>query len=158
MTISNNSRIELPAPPAVAGNLSAPSLAFLIRSISGNGRVRSRSRSLAPSVIRSRSASRSGERRSRRCECSREVAGTGLFICLDPDRVDETGFSNFRQMIGHLDRLRQNLARDQPVGRFLQIGNELPVISREIAILTIQRDELIADLIAVLAGLLRNVL
>src|SRR5882757_7887978 len=142
----------------IRGNLSAPSRAFRMRSISGKGRVRSRSRSLAPSAIRLTSASRSGERRSRRCECSREMTGTGLFMCLDPDRVDETGFSHFRQMIGHLDQLRQNLARDQPVGCFLQIGDELPVVGREMAVLTVQCDELIADLVAVFAGRLRDVL
>src|SRR6186713_1059400 len=158
MTISNSSRIELPAPPASFGSRSAPSRALRMRSISGNGRVRSRSRSLAPSAIRLRSASRSGERRSRGCERSSACADIGLFMCLTRIELVEWPFSKRREVLGDLDRLRQDLARDQPVRRLLQIGHELPITHREVPVLTLQRDELVTDLVAILAGLLRDVL
>src|SRR6266702_7614232 len=62
------------------------------------------------------------------------------------------------EMIGHLDRLGQDFAGNEPVGRLLQLANELLVVDREVAILALQRDELIANLVAVLSGLLRDVL
>ncbi len=40
----------------------------------------------------------------------------------------------------------------------LELGEEVLVVDREISILAVQRDELVADLIAVFAGLLRDVL
>ncbi|MHC2224896.1 hypothetical protein ACVL91_003093 [Bradyrhizobium elkanii] len=61
------------------------------------------------------------------------------------------------QMVGDLDRLREHLARDQPVGGPLQFGEEVFVVGGEVAILPVQRDELVADLVAVFAGLLRDV-
>src|SRR5207253_471551 len=157
MTISNSTRIELPAPPTSFGSRSAPSRALRMRSISGNGRARSRSRSLAPSATRLRSASRSGERRSRGCERSRECADIGLFMCLTRIELEEF-FLEGRKMLSDLDRLWQNLACDQPVRRFLQVGYELPVIHCEVSVLTLQGDELVTHLVAVLAGLLRDVL
>ncbi len=69
----------------------------------------------------------------------------------------ESPFAKCSKMLSHLDRLWQNLARYQPVRRFLQVGDELPVIHREVSVLTLQGDELVAYLVAVLAGLLCDV-
>src|SRR5579883_311799 len=158
MTIPNKSRIVLPEPPAETGRRTAPSFARRTRSTASNGRMRSRSRSLSPSAIRASRASSSAERRSSGRDGARLVADTGLFICLIRMTLLTLRRSELGKVIGHLDRLGQDLSYDEPVRGALQFGQEFLVVDGEIAVLPVHGDELVANLIAVFSGLLRDVL